>query len=131
MIRTLTNWIACLTVALLLMALVLGRAAHAQEAAGAWHGVLSAQGMELRVGVELKAKPGGALEGVMLSPEQTPDPIPLDKVEAKDGVLTFGIASLGGSYEGRWDAAQSAWVGKWSQVGVSLPLTLQKGPVKP
>jgi hypothetical protein len=35
MIRTLTNWIACLTVALLLMALVLGHAAHAQEAPGA------------------------------------------------------------------------------------------------
>ena len=131
MIRTLTNWIACLTVALLLMALVLGHAAHAQEAAGAWHGVLNADGNELRIGLEVKPKAGGGLQGALLSPLQTPDPIPLDEIAVKDGILTFRVYSVGGAYEGRWDAAQSAWVGDWKQAGMSLALTLQKGPVKP
>jgi hypothetical protein len=47
MIRTLTNWIACLTVALLLMALVLGHAAHAQDAAGAGRGDWKQSGLAL------------------------------------------------------------------------------------
>jgi hypothetical protein len=48
MIRALTHWIAGLTIALLLMAILLGSAAHAQDAAGgnpaarvgAWKGVV-------------------------------------------------------------------------------------------
>ena len=40
MVRRLTIWIASLTVALLMMAIVLAGAAHAQDAAGSWHGAI-------------------------------------------------------------------------------------------
>jgi hypothetical protein len=131
MIRRLTVWIAALTVGMLMMAVALAGAARAQEAAGSWHGVLQADGAELKVGLEVKTKPGGGLEAVALGPQQTPDPIPVDRIEVKDGVLTFTVASIQGSYEGRWEPAKSAWVGDWKQAGVSMPLTLQKGPVAP
>ena len=48
-LRRLTIWIACLTVAMVMMALVLAGAARAQEASGDWHGALSSPLGDLRI----------------------------------------------------------------------------------
>ena len=100
--------------------------ARAQEPVGDWHGTLTAGAAQLRIGVTIKAKAGGGYEGSMTSPDQTPQPIPLDAVKAEGGALSFSINAIAGSYEGKWDAAQKAWVGQWSQ-GAALPLVLTAG----
>lgn len=101
--------------------------ARAEPAVGEWHGALSVPpGVALRVGVTIKAKPGGGYEGEMQSPDQTPAPIPLDGVTVAGGVLSFAIDAIHASYTGRWDDARKAWVGEWRQ-GAALPLVLTAG----
>ena len=101
--------------------------ARAQEAVGDWHGALSVPpGAELRIGVTIRPKPGGGYEGVMLSPDQTPAPIPLDEVKLEGGMLSFSIGAIHGGYTAQWDAGRKAWVGEWRQ-GAALPLVLTAG----
>lgn len=102
-------------------------AARAQQAAGEWHGALSASpGLTLRLGVTIKPKAGGGYDGVMQSPDQTPAPIPLDGVKVEDGTLSFAVNAIHADYAGRWDEARKAWVGEWRQ-GTAVPLVLTAG----
>ena len=117
--------------ALVAAAAVLGTAgARAQEAAGDWHGALTTPTGALRIGVTIKAKAGGGYEGSLESPDQGGGAIPLDEVKAEGGALDFSIRAISGSYEGKWDAAQKAWVGQWRQ-GAALPLVLTAGKPAP
>jgi hypothetical protein len=100
--------------------------ARAQEAAGDWHGTLTAPAGQLRIGVTIKVKAGGGYEGSLESPDQTVQSIPLDEVKAEGGALSFSIRAISGSYDGKWDTAQKAWVGQWRQ-GAALPLVLTAG----
>jgi pimeloyl-ACP methyl ester carboxylesterase len=100
--------------------------ARAQEAAGDWHGSLTIPTGDLRIGVTIKAKAGGGYEGSMESPDQGGGAIPIDTVKVEGGALSFGVRAISGSYEGKWDAAQKAWVGQWRQ-GASIPLVLTAG----
>ncbi|MBS0334930.1 MAG: hypothetical protein JSS35_19330 [Proteobacteria bacterium] len=134
MIRRLTIWIACMTVALLMMALALSGAAHAQapaapDPAGAWHGTLSTPAGDLRVGLDLTRDAAGALTGNLTSPDQTDEKIPVAKVTAAEGKLSFEVPSVLGRFAGTWNAATQAWDGTWSQ-GASLKLSLARGPVR-
>lgn len=107
-----------------------GPPAAAQDAAGDWHGTLTAGATELRIGVTITPKAGGGYAGVLLSPDQTHTPFPLDAVTVHDGALGFSIAAIHGSYDGRWDAARKAWVGEWRQ-GAPLALVLTAGKPDP
>ena len=124
-----TRWALGLAAAVAAMVLVLAQAARAQEAVGEWHGVLSAMGAELRIGVVIESGPGG-LTGHLTSPDQGPMKIPLAELRMEGNRLAFTAPSVRGRYEGRWDAARGAWSGTWTQVQ-PLPLVLEKGPVPP
>jgi pimeloyl-ACP methyl ester carboxylesterase len=100
--------------------------ARAQEAAGDWHGTLTAPSGQLRIGVTIKAKAAGGYEGSLESPDQGAGALPLDQVKSEAGALSFSIGAIAGSYEGKWDAAQKAWVGQWRQ-GAAIPLVLTAG----
>jgi hypothetical protein len=133
MIRRLTVWVACMTVALVTMALALAGAAHAQgsaapDAAGQWHGTLSTPVGDLHVGVTLARDASGKLTGTLLSADQDNAVIPIGTATAADGKLSLDIPAVGGGYEGKWDAGQQAWDGLWTQ-GQSFKLVLLKGPV--
>lgn len=123
---SIARWALSLAAAALMMGLVLVQAARAQEAAGEWHGVLSAGGSELRLGLTLTAKPGGGFEGAMTSPDQTPRPMPVADVKLEGSKLSFTVPSVRGRYEATWEAGK--WVGTWNQVA-PLPLVLEKGPI--
>jgi pimeloyl-ACP methyl ester carboxylesterase len=131
MARNLAVWLACLTVAGLMMAMALAGAARAQTATGDWHGALTVPTSDLRIGIEITAKPGGGFEGGMTSPDQSPRTVPLGDVRMAGGRLSFSLAEATASFDGAWDAASSAWVGQWSQGGAKLPLTLSKGKPMP
>jgi hypothetical protein len=118
------SWTAALAASAALAAF---GAAHAQDAAGDWHGTLSVpNGPTLRVGLTLTPKTGGAYTGALTSPDQGPGSMPLDQAKVEAGTLTFSIAAIMGSYSGKWDAAKKAWVGTWTQGG-PLPLVLTSG----
>lgn len=102
-------------------------AAHAQEAAGAWHGVLIAGPNVLRVVVKVTPGADGKLTGEFFSIDQSPKGFPIADPKVANSVFTFGIPQIYGTYEGKWDAARGGWVGTWKQGPVSLPLTLDKG----
>jgi uncharacterized protein len=102
--------------------------AHAQNAAGDWHGALKVGASELRLGLTITAGPEGAMTGQLISPDQGGPPIPISEVRGGDGKLSFTAPAVRGRFDGIWDAARQAWVGSWSQ-GATLPLTLTRGPV--
>lgn len=126
MTRQLSRWILALALSGAMMALVLAGAAHAQAPLGDWHGTLRNATAELRLGLEITAKPGGGYQGRMISPDQSPVWITLDDVTVENGHLIFAGKRLNGRYEGWWDEGQQAWVGEWTQ-GQTLPLVLTKG----
>ncbi|WP_372783962.1 TonB-dependent receptor domain-containing protein [Phenylobacterium sp.] len=101
--------------------------AAAQDAAGAWRGVLIAGPNVLRVVVRVSASPDGKLQGEFLSIDQSPKGFPLADLKVAGGALSFGLPQIYASYEGKWDPARNAWVGVWKQGAGSLPLTLEKG----
>lgn len=104
-------------------------ASAAQEATGEWHGILNAPGVALRIGVTIKPKPQGGYEGTLLSPDQTPNPIPMDDVKLADSTLSFSIPAAQASYSGKWDVSRKAWVGEFRQSVAALPLELRSGSV--
>ena len=79
--------------------------------------------------MEITGKPG-AYAGTVLSPEVNDRAAPLDEVSVADGKLTFTLKSIKASFQGRWDAATSSWVGQWTQ-GAEFPVTLAKGKLEP
>ncbi|HEY8005163.1 MAG TPA: outer membrane beta-barrel family protein [Phenylobacterium sp.] len=105
--------------------------ARAQDATGAWHGVLVAGPNVLRVVVRVTAAPDGKLQGEFFSIDQSPKGFPLGDIKVAGGAFSFSLPQIAGSYEGKWDAARNAWVGVWKQGPVSLPLTLAKGEFAP
>ncbi|HEX5263113.1 MAG TPA: alpha/beta fold hydrolase [Phenylobacterium sp.] len=126
----LARWIVALAISAVMMALVLAGAAKAQDAVGEWHGTLASATGELRIGLEITAKPGGGYQGRLISPDQGSAWLALDAVTLEDGHLVLSGKRINGSYEGWWDDARSGWVGQWTQ-GATTPLTFTRGPPQP
>jgi pimeloyl-ACP methyl ester carboxylesterase len=111
-------------------AMLLGapRIALAQDAVGDWGGLLAGQ---LHIIVHIHKDAGGHLSGGMESPDQGKFVLPLDRLVAEGGHLTFAIDRISGAYDGVWDPAKKAWEGTWTQGG-KLPLELKNladGPI--
>ena len=126
-----TGWRGRLTMLVAaVFASMLAGAAAAQDVAGEWHGTLANATAELRLGLEITAKPSGGYEGRMISPDQSPAWLPLDNITMQAGRLTIAGSRVAGRFEGQWDAEHQAWVGQWSQ-GYQMPLVLLKGKTEP
>lgn len=111
-------------------ALLWAGTAQAQDAVGQWHGVLEVGENRLRVSVVIEAAGDGALIGRLVSVDQTPMPVPLEKIVVSGETLSFESTRLQARFDGRWDQQAQAWNGTFTQGG-ALPLTLNKGPVPP
>ncbi|THD64720.1 alpha/beta fold hydrolase [Phenylobacterium sp.] len=140
MVRKLTVWIAAMTVALLMMAVVLQSAAHAQvtpppaqppPATGSWYGALPIQAGLLRLQVELSAGADGVLAGALASVDQGAAAFPLVDVKAADGGFGFAVPRIQGRFEGRWDTTAGGWRGTWTQPGGTFPILLKPGHAPP
>jgi len=106
-------------------------AALAQDATGDWIGVVKTPAAELTITLHVQAGANGALTGFAGSPDQTPTPLPVTDIVAKDGGLSFALPIVQGAYAGKWDPAGKAWVGTLSQAGYQMPLTLAQGKLGP
>jgi pimeloyl-ACP methyl ester carboxylesterase len=127
--RVFIQWILALTVSALLMGLVLADAAHAQQAAGDWHGAIRLPTGDHRLAVQITGAPG-AFAGTVASPEVSDRVVPLADVRLDGDALSFAVPSIHATYKGRWDAASKSWIGQWSQ-GQDFPVTLEPGKLPP
>jgi len=101
----------------------------AQEATGAWVGIIEpTPGTRLPLVVHIERDNAGALSGTMDIPLQGIQGLPLAGIALEAGSLAFTVPDVGGSYEGQWDAAAKAWKGEWSQAGMRWPLSFAAPP---
>jgi hypothetical protein len=112
-----------------LMAGGVSTAAMAQEVLGDWVGTVKTPGAELTITVHVEPGPGGTLQGVAGSPDQTPTPLPMSDIVMKDGTLSFDVPMVGGSFKGTWDATGKRWNGAMTQQGFEMPMFLGHGKV--
>lgn len=98
-----------------------GLAAHAQEVAGYWTGVLNGQ---IHLLVHLTKTSGGTYQGSIENTDNESGPVPLSTVVAKAADLHLKADQVGGHYDGTWDSKQHGWIGKWTMQGQTLPLIL-------
>ena len=101
----------------------------APEATGDWAGVLEpAPGTRLPLVVHVRRDDAGALGGTMDSPTQGVSGLPLAGIAREGESLAFTVPAIGGSFQGRWDAAARSWTGEWRQAGMHWPLSLAAPP---
>lgn len=98
--------------------------ALAQDITGEWNGVLSVQGMKLRLVFHV-VKTDAGYTATMDSPDQGAKGIPMTSARFENNVLTLehNLAQI--VYAGTVDATDSI-AGKFTQAGQSFPLTLRR-----
>jgi uncharacterized protein (TIGR03435 family) len=102
-----------------------GGALLAQSIAGTWQGTLQA-GKELRIVVKISTTDKDVLKGVMYSIDQGAQGMPADAITLQGSTVKMTIPGIGGTYEGKLDAAGTSMAGFWTQGPQSLPLTLKR-----
>jgi len=96
--------------------------AHSQTIEGDWQGTLKAGGAELRLVLHITKGDNGGLKATLDSIDQNAMGMPVSSITLNNSTLKFEMPDIGGSYEGKMDAAGSRVVGTWTQGGSSLPL---------
>jgi len=98
-----------------------------KELEGIWEGKLPVGGgMELRIVVKVEKGKDGALKAVLVSPDQSPIPVPISSIGLKDGEMSFEIKRIGAKYSGKRNKAGTAFEGTFTQMGAKFPLKLTK-----
>jgi len=110
---------------LMMLTLPVTLLAQAQDVAGSWEGTLEAPGGKLRIRLHIARGESGALTAKMDSVDQGATGIPVDQVSFADGVLKWGIARLGASYEGKFAATGDVITGTMTQ-GIALKLDFKR-----
>ena len=103
----------------------------AQEAEGDWQGVLNIPeaNLTLKVVMHIRKTPSGyTVTGD--SPDQNAFGMEGRLVQPGPN-LKLAFDGIGGVYEGKWDEAKKAFVGEWTQTGVTSKLDLTKDAPKP
>jgi hypothetical protein len=111
-------------IALLLAIFLSGAISHAQDITGQWNGVLSVQGMNLRIVFHI-SKTANGYTSTMDSPDQGATGIPVATTTFDGSKLSLTAPNLLGlSYEGEFKS--DSFVGTFKQNGMSFPMTLKK-----
>lgn len=98
-----------------------------RTAAGIWQGALEAAGVHLRLQLHVAAEADGRLAGSLDSLDQGANGLACANMALRDRAFHFEVPSVGGAYDGAMNAARDAIQGTWTQAGVSLPLSFQRG----
>jgi len=105
-----------------------GALSSAQEITGDWNTILKAGGQELPLVFHIKQVDTG-YSGSLDSPKQGAFRLEASAVTYTEDTLTFVLAQLGISFEGKLDT-KGDFDGTFSQGGLSFPLLLTKGEAK-
>lgn len=93
---------------------------------GVWQGTLEAGPMKLRIVFDIKHE-GGKLVGTLDSPDQHAFGIPISQIVMDGSAVTIESQAVQGSFSGTLSADAAQVDGKWSQMGQSFPLLMQRG----
>lgn len=99
---------------------------YAQNMDGVWNGVLPVQGMKIRLVFNISSN-GSVYTATVDSPDQGLKGMPVTKVDVIDRALKITIDNIGAVYEGQLEG--DSIVGKFTQMGNSLPLNLNKNVI--
>jgi hypothetical protein len=97
-----TTWgnAAALTLALLAVTATAQEAkkkSAAKDLAGTWAGTLKVTPqVELRLVLNVEKAEGGSFKANLVSPDQSPEEIPVDSIELKGDSLTFSVKAVDG-----------------------------------
>ena len=120
---------SCLPVAALCL-LAAPPGGNAEVPADYFLGTLSVFGSELRLLVELPAggeRAGDFPQGALLSPDQSPDPVPLTAGSADGATLMWSCEAIGASFTGAAAPdAPAVYEGLFTQGLLPLPLTMRR-----
>ena len=98
---------------------------------GIWQGTLETGGTKLGVIFKVTKSPDDTFAATLDVPDQGATGVPVDAVTVKDATVRFELKSLGGVYEGMINKEGTAITGNWTQGGMTVPLTLNRGDKAP
>lgn len=113
---------------LILFLILTNLSVHAQDITGKWHGLLSVQGVQLRLVFNITKTERG-FRSTMDSPDQGAKGIPVTSMSYKDSVLKLEISGAGIQYDGTLDK-DNRFVGTFRQGGQSFSLDLIKAKIE-
>jgi hypothetical protein len=119
----------------MLAAVAVGATARAADAAaappkgiaGSWQGALDANGMTLRLVLDV-TETDGRLSAVLTSVDQGNVKIPVTSIGTDTAGAHFEVTAISGSFEGKYSTDGNEISGTWKQGPVSLPLTFKRQP---
>ncbi len=92
-----------------------------------WEGKIELPGgVGLSVNFHLGKLRDGTPRGTMDSPSQGAIGLKLDTIARDKETLNLAVKAIGGDFSGKFDPDGTTVVGKWSQGGMAMPLTLKK-----
>lgn len=95
--------------------------------AGDWQGTLRSGERQTRSAIHLEQNERGVLTGDIDLPDTGQWDVPLEKVTYQDGVLTFSYRGGSRSFEGHWDRAAAAWIGKFRNPTTTFDVAYRSG----
>lgn len=108
----------------LLSALVPGVASAQDKVVGDWHGTLEVSGASLPVVFHIRDT-NGTLTATLDSPNQGAYGVAVGRVAFESRLVELEVAAVGGGYEGTLQE-DGTIVGRWSQGGATVDLTLEQ-----
>jgi uncharacterized protein len=118
-------------ISLLILAWLFTMSLSAQTIVGDWAGELNVQGgIKLSLVLHIKASSNNTLTSTMDSPMQGAKDIPVDVITFVNNELKFGIKKLTVEYAGLLSKDGNVIEGKFTQQGMSLPLTFKRATEK-
>jgi hypothetical protein len=95
------------------------------QIAGFWNGYVNLMGQDLRIVFFFEETQGG-FTGVMGSPDQGLDGMPVTQVHFVDNALEVSIDELGLTFSGVYDGTAEQIAGQLKQQGMAFPTVLQR-----
>ena len=114
-------------IAVFLAIFLSGTFSQAQDVTGQWNGVLSVQGMNLRLVFHIN-KSGDGFSSTMDSPDQGATGIPVATTTFDGSKLSLVVPNIGLSYEGEFKG--DSVVGTFKQGAFSTPMTLKRTTIE-
>ena len=102
--------------------------AQDKDIAGQWNGVLSIQGINLRLVFHINKSENG-YTSTMDSPDQGASGIPVATTTFDGSKLSLAVPSIALSYEGEFKT--DSIVGTFKQGALSVPMTLKRSSIEP
>jgi hypothetical protein len=93
---------------------------------GVWEGALDINGTPLHLRLNFTKNADGSIAGTLDSPDQKVGGLRIDSISRTADSVKIEVKTIGGSFQGTLNKDSSSMTGTWTQMGNSLPLTLQR-----